>query len=404
MGILLPRQDKQKRPSSTIHSPYGLLLSEFHTTGRSNRTMSLKFRCERDTLVEALGAAGRAVTTRGGALPVLAGVRLELVGDRLTVTGSDLDLTITVDVEVAGGEDGIAVLPSKLISDVVRSLRPGAVDVSIEEDDARVVQAPAEFSLRVIPADEFPELSTADGDAVTLDAGAFRAAIDQVEKAASSDDARPILTGVLMAAEEQGLRLVSTDSYRLSVRDLEGTSILGEGQKVLVPSRALKELSRVVGEAEEITLRLGERDAGFEVGSVKITTRLIEGEFPNYRGLIPSNHPNTLSVNREALLDAVRRVRLLAQESTPVRLAMSSSGLELVAVTQDVGQAHESVEANYTGDDLTVAFNPEYLIDGIEVAPGDEITLETVDELKPALLKSADDPAFLYLLMPVRVS
>ena len=404
MGILLPRQDKQKRPSSTIHSPYGLLLSEFHTTGRSNRTMSLKFRCERDTLVEALGAAGRAVTTRGGALPVLAGVRLELVGDRLTVTGSDLDLTITVDVEVAGGEDGIAVLPSKLISDVVRSLRPGAVDVSIEEDDTRVVQAPAEFSLRVIPADEFPELSTADGDAVTLDAGAFRAAIDQVEKAASSDDARPILTGVLMAAEEQGLRLVSTDSYRLSVRDLEGTSILGEGQKVLVPSRALKELSRVVGEAEEITLRLGERDAGFEVGSVKITTRLIEGEYPNYRGLIPSNHPNTLSVNRAALLDAVRRVRLLAQESTPVRLAMSSSGLELVAVTQDVGQAHESVEANYTGDDLTVAFNPEYLIDGIEVAPGDEITLETVDELKPALLKSADDPAFLYLLMPVRVS
>ena len=366
--------------------------------------MSLRFRCERDTLVEALVAAGRAVPTRGGALPVLAGVRLELLGDHLTVTGSDLDLTITVDVEVAGGDDGVAVLPSKLISDVVRSLRPGAVDLSIEDDDARVVQSPAEFSIRVIPADEFPELSAADGDAVTLDAGAFCAAIDQVEKAASSDDARPILTGVLMAAEEQGLRLVSTDSYRLSVRDLDGTAILGEGQKVLVPSRALKELSRVVGEAETITLRLGERDASFDVGSVSITTRLIEGDFPNYRGLIPSNHPNTLTVSRDALLDAVRRVRLLAQESTPVRLAMSSTGLELVAVTQDVGQAHESVEATYHGEDLTVAFNPEYLIDGIEVAPGDEITLETVDELKPALLKSADDPAFLYLLMPVRVS
>ena len=119
---------------------------------------------------------------------------------------------------------------------------------------------------------------------------------------------------------------------------------------------------------------------------------------------IPSNHPNSLTVDRETLLDAVRRVRLLAQESTPVRLAMSSEGLELVAVTQDVGQAHEAVEASYSGDDLTVAFNPEYLIDGIEVAPGDEIILETVDELKPALLKSSDDPNFLYLLMPVRVS
>lgn len=367
--------------------------------------MGLKFRCERDVLAKALADAGRAVTTRGGALPVLAGVRLELTGDRLTVTGSDLDLTISVTIEVAGADDGVAVLPSKLASDVVRSLRSGGVDVTVEDDDARIVADPSEFAIRVIPADEFPELATPEGDAVTLAAKAFKDAIDQVEKAASSDDARPILTGVLMAAEEGGLRLVSTDSYRLSVRDLAGTTVLGEGQKVLVPSRALKELARVVGEEEEITLRLGERDAGFMVGNVSVTTRLIEGDFPNYRGLIPTNHPNQLTVDRITLLDAVRRVRLLAQESTPVRLAMSADGLELVAVTQDVGQAHEAVqEANYVGDDLTVAFNPEYLIDGIEVAPGDEITLETVDELKPALLKSADDPDFLYLLMPVRVS
>jgi len=366
--------------------------------------MGMKFRCERDVLVEALGTAGRAVTTRGGALPVLSGVHLTLTGDRLTVVGSDLDLTISVDVDVAGGEDGVAVLPAKLIGDVVRALKPGAVDVAIDDDDARIVAAPSEFSLRVIPASEFPAMTDPTGDEVTLDAGAFRDAIDQVGKAASSDDARPILTGVLMTAEEGGLRLVSTDSYRLSVRDLTGTTALGEGQNVLVPSRALKELSRVVGDAEEITLCLGERDARFTVGTTAVTTRLIEGDFPNYRGLIPSNHPNTLTVEREVLLDAVRRVRLLAQESTPIRLAMSAEGLELVAVTQDVGQAHEHVEAGYEGSDLTVAFNPEYLIDGIEVAPGDSITLETVDELKPALLRSASAPDFLYLLMPVRVS
>ena len=239
--------------------------------------MGMKFRCERDVLVEALGAAGRAVTTRGGALPVLAGVHLELSGDRLTITGSDLDLTISTTVEVAGGEDGVAVLPSKLVSDVIRSLRDGGVDVSVEDDDARIVAAPSEFAIRVIPADEFPELAEPSGDAVTLDAAAFRDAIEQVEKAASSDDARPILTGVLMAAEEGGLRLVSTDSYRLSVRDLTGTTVLGEGQKVLVPSRALKELARVVGDRDQITLRLGERDASFRVGSVTVTTRLISG-------------------------------------------------------------------------------------------------------------------------------
>ena len=291
------------------------------------------------------------------------------------------------------------------MSDVVRSLRAGAVEFTVEDDDARIVATPSEFALRLIPADEFPELSTPEGNAVTLDAVAFKQAIEQVEKAASSDDARPILTGVLMAAEESGLRLVSTDSYRLSVRDLAGTSVLSEGEKVLVPSRALKELARVVGDGEDkITLSLGDRDAGFTVGGVSVTTRLIEGDFPNYRGLIPTNHPNRLTVDRDALLDAVRRVRLLAQESTPVRLAMTGDGLELVAVTQDVGQAHESVEASYEGEELTVAFNPEYLLDGIEVAPGSEITLETVDELKPALLKSVEDPNFLYLLMPVRVS
>lgn len=366
--------------------------------------MTMKFRCERDVLGEALSVASRAVSPRGGNLPVLSGVHLDLSGDRLIATGSDLDLTIAVTTEVAGAGDGTAVIPAKLASDVVRSLRPGAVEVSVEGDDVRIVAAPSDFSIRAFAVDQYPEIAKPSGDAVTLTAAQFRDAIDQVEKAASSDDARPILTGVLLSAEGDGLRLVSTDSYRLSLRDLRGTSILGEDQKVLVPSRALKELSRLLGEAEELKLCLGERDAVFEVGDTKITTRLIEGDFPNYRGLIPDNHPNSLSIDREGLLEAVKRVRLMAQESTPVRLAMSESGLDLMAITQDVGKASESVAAEYSGDDLTVAFNADYLIDGIEVAPGDQVTLETVDELKPALLKSPSDESFLYLLMPVRVS
>ncbi|HYF45595.1 MAG TPA: DNA polymerase III subunit beta, partial [Acidimicrobiales bacterium] len=229
-------------------------------------------------------------------------------------------------------------------------------------------------------------------------------ALRQVVLAASSEDSRPILTGVLLAAEEAGLRLVATDSYRLAVRDLPGTTVLAEGQSVLVPSRALGELARLLADAGEVTLRLGEREASFAVGDVTLTTRLIEGEFPNYRGLIPSSHPNRLTVGREALLDAVRRVRLLARDSTPVRLVMKPDGLELVAVTQDVGQAHEELDAKFEGAELTVAFNPEYLSQGAEVTPGDEVTLETVDALKPALLRSTESPDFLYLLMPVRVS
>ncbi|HWJ62771.1 MAG TPA: DNA polymerase III subunit beta [Acidimicrobiales bacterium] len=365
----------------------------------------MKFRCERDTLVEALASAGRAVANRGGALPVLSGVRAELTGDTLRLTGSDLELTIEIEITVAGERDGVAVLPAKISSDLVRSLGDPRVEVSVEGDEARITAGRFESSLRLLPADEFPRLAMPADDAVTLAAKDFAGALRQVVPAASADDARPILTGVLLAAEAGGLRLVATDSYRLAVRDLPGTSVLGEGQSVLVPSRALRELERLLGSAEEVTLRLGEREAAFEVGDVRLTTRLIEGEFPNYRGLIPASHPNRLTVGREALVEAVKRVKLMARElNTPVRLAMSTDGLELVAITQDVGQAHEQLDASYEGTELTVAFNPEYLLSGVEVTPGDEIHLDTVDAQKPAVIRAGEAQEFLYLLMPVRVS
>jgi DNA polymerase-3 subunit beta len=364
----------------------------------------VKFRCERDALAEALGTAGRAVSGRGGSLPVLSGVRLQLVGPHLLVTGSDLDLTISVGTSVSGDEDGVAVIPSRLVSEIVRALEPGGVDVSVDGDEALIAAGRSQFTIRLLPADEFPRLADPPTDAVTLTVADFASALRQVVPAASGDDARPILTGVLLAAEEGGLRLVATDSYRLAVRDLPGTSVLREGQNVLVPSRALSELGRALGGAEEITLRLGERDASFEVGTVRLTTRLIEGDFPNYRGLIPSSYPNRLTVGREALLEAVRRVKLLAREATPVKLTMRADGLELEAATQDVGQAHEELDAKYEGAELTVAFNPEYLLDGVEVTPGDEVSIETVDALKPAVIRATEGSDFLYLLMPVRVS
>lgn len=362
----------------------------------------MKLRCERDDLVEALSAVGRAVANRGGALPVLSGVRMELTGDALHLTGSDLDLTVSVTVEVAGEDDGVAVMPAKIAADVVRSLEPGRVEITVEGDEAHIAAGRFSSSIRLLPADEFPLISPPAQDAVTLDATELESALSQVVPAASSDDARPILTGVLMAAEGSGLRLVATDSYRLSVRDLAGSAVLEEGQSVLVPSRALRELVRALGDGD-VTLRLGEREAVFEVGSTRVTTRLIEGEFPNYRGLIPSSYPNRMVVGREALSDAVRRVRLMAREATPVRLTMSGSGVELDAVTQDIGQASEAVDASFEGNELTVGFNPEFLLDGLDVAPGDEVVLETIDANKPAVLRATGREDFLYLLMPVRI-
>ena len=370
----------------------------------------MKFGCERDVLLEALSTAGRAVTGRGGTLPVLSGLRLEVRGDRLHVAGSDLDLSMRVTAEVQGSEDGVCVIPARTVTEIVRALDPGAVTIDSDEDEARLASGRYQSSLRALPASDFPRIPALDaeeleGDVVTLEVAELAQSLRQVVRAASSDDARPILTGVLMAAEQGGLRLVATDSYRLAVRDLPGRSVLGEGQHVLVPSKALSELQRLLSGASEVRLALGEHDATFDVAGVRLTTRLIEGEFPNYRQLIPDSYPNRLVVERELVLNALRRVRLLARDATtPVRLTMRPDVVELTVVTSEVGQAMEDVDAKYEGAELTVAFNPSYLVDGIEAAGGEEVAIDTIDALRPAIVRDTGSEEYLYLLMPVRVS
>jgi DNA polymerase-3 subunit beta len=370
----------------------------------------VKFRCERDVLLDALTTATRAAG-RGGALPVLSGVRLEIKGDQLSLAGTDLDLTIQVQTTVNGTSDGVAVAPGRLVTDIVRALEPGAVSLDADDQELRISAGRSQFAVRTHAAGDFPRLPVPAEGAVTLPATGLAEALRQVVRAASSEDTRPILTGVLMAAEEGALRLVATDSYRLAIRDLPGAGVLKEGQKVLVPSRALAELQRLLGtpsggdEGPVVTLRLGDHDATFELGAVRLTTRLIEGEFPNYRQLVPSNYPNVLVVGRDAFLDAVRRVKLLVRDpTTPVRIALRPDSIELTVITQDWGQATEEVDAKYDGSEMTVAFNPNYLIDGVEAIISEDVQLETLDALKPATLRPTEGADYLYLLMPVRVS
>ncbi|HEX3087611.1 MAG TPA: DNA polymerase III subunit beta [Ilumatobacteraceae bacterium] len=363
----------------------------------------MKFRCEREALAEALSTAGRAATGRTGALPVLSGLRLELVGDRLSITGTDLDLTIQLTLAVGGDGDGGVVLPARLAADIVRSMGAGKVEVEVDGDEVNISGGRSQFSVRPLSFDDYPKLATPTTSSVTLPAAAVGEALRQVVRAASTDEARPILTGVLLTAENGGLRMVATDSYRLAVRDLADHQVLGADQKVLVPGRALNELQRLVGGGEELTMRLGDRDATFEVGETRLSTRLIEGEFPNYRQLIPASHPNTLTVEREPLLEAIRRVKILAKDATPVRLQMGGDTLRLTAITQDVGNASEELDATYEGTELTVAFNPEYFASGVEACSSDSITLSTLDSLKPAVVRGVGNDDYLYLLMPVRV-
>ncbi|MBG7603428.1 MAG: DNA polymerase III subunit beta [Actinobacteria bacterium] len=363
----------------------------------------MKFRCERDVLAEAVGSAGRAATSRTGTLPVLAGVRMEVAGDTLVLIGTDLELTIRLTVDVGGERDGSAVVPARLVGDIVKALPSGAVEVELLEEEVSISAGRSQFSVRPLSLDDYPTQAEPSDDAVTLPADAMADALRQVVRAASTDDARAVLTGVLLAAEDDGLRMVATDSYRLAVRDLPDSTVLESGQKVLIPGRALSELQRVIGDAESLTVRLGEREATFEAGSTRLSTRLIEGEFPNYRNLLPSSYPNLLTFGKATMLEAIRRVKILAQDSTPLRLTLGGDTVQLTAITQDVGNAAEEIDASYDGAEMTVAFNPDYLAAGIDAIDSDDVTLATMDPMKPAVLRGAGQDDYLYLLMPVRV-
>jgi DNA polymerase III subunit beta len=386
----------------------------------------VKFRCERDSLVEVLATAGRAVSSRTSTSMALGGVRIEATGNHLAVVGTDLDLTVHVSTEAIGITDGVCVAPAKLLADIVRSLEPGAVTIEAEGEKVEIGAARSRFSLRTFPVDDFPTLPEPPQPATFLPAAGLASALRQVVRAASNDDARPLLTGVLIAAEGNGVRLVATDSYRLAMRDIDGSDALVDASQILVPARALAELQKLSvlgisakdstssggseggdhdGDRPTIGLSIGDHDVTFTAGDVKVSTRLLDGTYPDYRQLIPAEYPNRLHVGKDSLLDALRRVRLLVRDNTtPVRLSMRSGGVDLTVVSQEVGDASETVDADFDGTELTIAFNPTYLIDGVEAVTGDEVLLETVDATKPATVRAAEETNFRYLLMPVRVS
>ena len=387
----------------------------------------MKFRCERDSLVEVLTTAGRAVSTRTSTSMALGGLRIEVHGNHLGVVGTDLDLTVHASTEAIGINDGVCVAPARLLADIVRSLEPGAVTIDAEADKIEIGAARSRFSLRTFPVDDFPTLPEPHQPATFLPAANLASALRQVVRAASNDDARPLLTGVLIAPEGSGIRLVATDSYRLAMRDIDGSAAFTDNSQILVPARALAELQKLSalgmsaketgsagsseadsannGATPTVGVSIGDHDVTFTAGDVKVSTRLLDGSYPDYRQLIPAEYPNRLHVGKDSLLDALRRVRLLVRDNTtPVRLSMRSGGVDLTVVSQEVGDASETVDADFDGSESTIAFNPTYLIDGVEAVSGDEVVLETVDATKPATVRAAEETNFHYLLMPVRVS
>ncbi len=366
----------------------------------------MKFRSERDSLVEALATAGRAVSSRL-TMPVLSGLLVSSLDNQLTITGTDGDLSVRVTLEVIGIDDGTAVIPARLATDITRSLEPGAVTFETSEEQVDISAARSQFTLRSYPVVEFPSVSFTSEATAQIPAGTLAEGLRQVVRASSNDDARPLLTGVLLTGNSSSLRLVATDSYRLALRDLEGADGVVGDEDILVPAKALAELQRLINPGDEGTVGVttSTSEITFHVGNVAISTRLISGTYPDYRQLIPDSYPNSLHLGKETLVGALRRVRLLVKDNTtPVRLSMRDGGVDLKVVSQEIGEGTETVDGDYTGEDLTIAFNPSYLIEGIEAVAGDEVIIETSDATRPATVRSGEADSYRYLLMPVRVS
>ena len=368
----------------------------------------VKISLERDALFAQLQTVSRVASTRS-AIQALSGVQLSAhsAGCELRATDMDVGLRVPLQAEVA--REGTVVLPARLILDVVRSLPAGNMSIELRsaEQDVEVVAGNATFHIRTLRGDDFPPFPEPDPDSsVELPADAFVSTALKVAGSASRDETRPVLTGILVSASDRELRMVATDSYRLSVKETTLESPLTSDFEVNVPARALQELARLVSQDHDqpLSVSVRQNQVLFTIGRVVLSSRLIDGQFPNYRQLLPETFEHELRLAGPELTEVVRRISLLAQKNAPLRLAFAEGELTVSAQTPDVGEARESMPVAFTGEPLEIGFNPEFLRAGLEgIAEGD-VLLKLISPLRPGLIESGDDSRFRYLIMPIRLN
>jgi len=359
-------------------------------------------------LLAQLQTATRVASTRS-AVQALSGVQLAAEGGKVELRATDMEVALRVPMEATIVRDGTVVLPARLLLDVVRQLPAGDVSLELrpQENDVEVVSGPAKFHLRILRAEDFPNLPEPGGDQVVdVPAQAFVETIAMVARSASRDETRPILTGILVTAEGADLKMVATDSYRLSVKETKLEVPLSSGFEANVPARALQELERIVTAGEDESIRIGVRanQVVFEVGGIVLSSRLIEGQFPNYRQLLPESYEHELRMSGEELAGVVRRISLMAQKNAPLRMSFAEGELTVSAQTPDVGEASEPLPCPFSGEAFEIGFNPDFLRDGLESAGAGDLILKLISPLRPGLIESGDGSGFLYLIMPIRLN
>ncbi|HLJ04011.1 MAG TPA: DNA polymerase III subunit beta [Solirubrobacteraceae bacterium] len=368
----------------------------------------MKISLERDALLGQLQTVSRVASTRS-AIQALSGVQLMASSEGCELRATDMDVGLRVPLEAEVVRDGVVVLPARLILDVVRALPAPSLTLELRsaEQDVELVSGSATFHIRVLRAEDFPPFPEPDPDSsVSLPAAAFVSTALKVAGSASRDETRPVLTGILVSASERELRMVATDSYRLSVKETVLEAPLRQAFEVNVPARALQELARVAGhvEQEQLEVSVRQNQVLFVLDGVVLSSRLIDGQFPNYRQLLPESFEHELRVAGPELTDVVRRISLLAQKNAPLRLSFQPGELTVSAQTPDVGEARESLPVAFQGEPLEIGFNPDFLRAGLEAIEEGDVLLKLISPLRPGLIEAADESRFQYLIMPIRLN
>jgi DNA polymerase-3 subunit beta len=362
----------------------------------------MKITVAREELVAKLGVVARAVSTRG-TVQVLSGILLRADGDGLTLAATDMELSLRTALEAQVEGDGAVVIPGKPLVELARLLPESDVTIQYrpEEGTVQIVSGSYSSRLHVFNAEDFPRLPAVEAQLHAIDRDALLETVDRVARSASRDESRPVLTGILVRFEGGKLVMVATDSYRLSVKETD----LGERApelEAIIPARALTELSRLAG-GETVELGVHENHVVFGTGDAWLTTRRIDGQFPNYRQLLPEAFEVELTLPKSELADVVRRASVLALRNSPLRLRLAEGELTISAQTQDVGETQETMPAAYSGEEFVIGFNAEFLRDGVDSVVGDDVKLKLINPLRPAILEDAAGD-FTYLIMPIRLA
>jgi DNA polymerase-3 subunit beta len=367
--------------------------------------------CNTDSFSKKLALVSRGVSARS-TIPLLAGILLEAGEEVVRLSATDMELSIQSSSPAKVEEAGRVVIPARIFNDVVRSLPKE--DLTLVHDSSegvvRLSVGENEYSIRAYAAEDFPQLPKFDeAEAFKMNGEALVETVEKVSRSYSRDETRPVLTGILISFEESRVRMVTTDSYRLSIKETELATTFDGSKEAIIPARAMQEVSRIfsTSEEEQVEAVLSENQALFRIGDVLFGTRLIEGDFPEYKRLLPNAFEREISVSREDLVETLRRVSLFTQRQTPpvpVSLSFSEGAVEVAVRNGEVGEAREWLPTT-SEDEFYISFNPGYLLDGISAVDSEKVLFKLNDPFKPGLIvpkTDGEEPDFFYLITPMR--